>query len=73
MKHTIARTNVKKDESSIAIAPQPITPACFKMIGIAMLPTAEAPVKNLVTSAQLLPHCSWKPNKAKKIHINELE
>lgn len=44
----IASTNTKKDASSIAIAPQPITPACFKIAGIAMLPIAEAPVRNLV-------------------------
>ncbi|PHT48574.1 hypothetical protein CQW23_12782 [Capsicum baccatum] len=44
----------KKDESCNAMAPQPITPACFKIIEIAMLPTVDAPVKNLVASSQLL-------------------
>ena len=53
----MASTNMKYDESSIASAPQPITPACFRIAGIAMLPTAEAPVKNFVTLTQLL-HCS---------------
>lgn len=50
----MANTNTKKEESSIANAPQPITPACFNMAGIAMLPIAEAPVKNLVAFTQLL-------------------
>lgn len=54
MKHKMARTNTKNDESSIVRAPQPITPACFKIAGIAILPTTEAPVKNLVAFNQLL-------------------
>lgn len=49
----MASTSMKKDESSIASAPHPITPECFKITGIAMLPTAEAPVKNLVALTQL--------------------
>lgn len=48
-------TKIKKEESSIASAPQPMTSACFKMDGIAMLPTAEAPVKNFVAFTQLSP------------------
>lgn len=47
-------TKTKNEERSNARAPQPITLACFKMAGIAMLPTAEAPVKNFVAFTQLL-------------------
>lgn len=46
-------TSTKKDESSITRAPQQITPACFNIAGMAMLPTADAPVKNLVAFTQL--------------------
>jgi hypothetical protein len=49
----MAMTNTKNDESSIARAPHPITPACFKITGIAMLPIAEAPVRNFVALTQL--------------------
>lgn len=35
------------------IAPVPIKPACLRIIGIATLPTADAPVKNLAASIQL--------------------
>lgn len=49
----MAIPNMKKDESSIANAPQQMTPACFRITGIAMLPTTEAPVRNLVASIQL--------------------
>ena len=52
-KHKMAIPNTKKDESSIANAPQPITPACLRITGMAMLPTTEAPVINLVASIQL--------------------
>ncbi|QHN77835.1 uncharacterized protein DS421_19g656280 [Arachis hypogaea] len=47
MKHNMANTNTKKDESSIAKGPQPITPECFRMLGMTMLPIVENPVKNL--------------------------
>lgn len=47
---------MKNDESSIARAPQPMTPACFSIAGMAMLPIAEAPVKNLVAFTQLFHH-----------------
>lgn len=50
----MASTKTKNDESSIANAPQLITPACFKIAGIAMLPIAEAPAKNFVAFTQLL-------------------
>lgn len=46
--------NTKNDESSNARAPQQITPACFRIAGMAMLPIADAPVKNLVASTQLV-------------------
>lgn len=49
----MAKTNTNKDESSIARAPQQIMPACFKITGMATLPTADVPVKNLVASTQL--------------------
>jgi hypothetical protein len=49
----MAITKTKNDESSIARAPQPITLACFKITGIAMLPITEAPVRNFVALTQL--------------------
>lgn len=49
----MAETKMKNDESSIINAPQPITPACFSITGIAMLPTVEAPVRNLAAFTQL--------------------
>jgi hypothetical protein len=52
----MAKTNMKKDENSIARAPQLITPACFNMAGMARLPIVEAPVKNLVAFTQLFHH-----------------
>jgi len=52
----MADTNTKNEESSIARAPQLITPACFNMAGMAMLPTADAPLKNLVAFIQLFHH-----------------
>lgn len=52
----MANTKTKKDERSIARAPQPITPACFNIAGMAMLPIVEAPVKNLVAFTQLFHH-----------------
>lgn len=54
MKHRMARMNTKKEESSMTKAPQPMIPACFRIVGIAMLPTTDAPVKNLAASNQLL-------------------
>lgn len=53
MYRTMARPKTKNEESSIARAPQPITSACFKIVGIAMLPTTEAPVRNFVMSTHL--------------------
>lgn len=52
----MAITNIKKDESSITRASQPITPACVNIAGMAILPTVVAPVKNLLAFTQLLHH-----------------
>jgi len=54
----MADTNTKNEESSIARAPQLITPQCFNMAGMAMLPTVDAPLKNLLAFTQLLHHLS---------------
>jgi len=62
-------TNTENEESSIARAPQLITPECFNMAGMAMLPTADAPLKNLIAFTQLLHHLSY--HKLKKIIIIE--
>ena len=45
--------NMKNDVNSISIAPVSIIPACLKMIGIARLPTVDAPVKNFAASIHL--------------------
>uniref|UniRef100_A0A1J3JLE6 Uncharacterized protein n=2 Tax=Noccaea caerulescens TaxID=107243 RepID=A0A1J3JLE6_NOCCA len=42
--------NMKKDVNSMSIAPVSIICACLNMIGIARLPTVDAPVKNLAAS-----------------------
>lgn len=44
---------MKKDVNSMNIAPVPIKSACLRMMGMAMLPTADAPVKNLAASIHL--------------------
>lgn len=44
---------MKKDVNSISIAPVSIIPACLNMIGIARLPTVDAPVKNFAASIHL--------------------
>lgn len=49
----IATPKTTKDDSSIVRAPHPMTPACFRMDGMAMLPTIDAPVKNFVKFTQL--------------------
>ena len=51
--HKIATPKTTKDDSSIVRAPHPMTPACFRMDGMAMLPTIDAPVKNFVKFTQL--------------------
>lgn len=53
--HRIAIPNMKNEDSSIHRAPHPMTSACFRIEGIAKLPTTEAPVKNLVKFTQLFP------------------
>jgi hypothetical protein len=50
----MANTNTKKEDSSNPKAAQPITPACFNMLGMAMPPRVDAPVKNLAKFTQLL-------------------
>eukprot|EP00268_Persea_americana_P040327 TRINITY_DN4000_c0_g1_i1.p2 TRINITY_DN4000_c0_g1~~TRINITY_DN4000_c0_g1_i1.p2 ORF type:complete len:117 (-),score=20.29 TRINITY_DN4000_c0_g1_i1:263-613(-) len=60
----------KNEESSNARAPQPITLACFKMAGIAMLPTAEAPVKNFVAFTQLSPPLEKREEESDPIKNN---
>ena len=42
--------NMKNDVNSMSIAPVSIICACLKMIGIARLPTVDAPVKNFTAS-----------------------
>ncbi|THU49299.1 hypothetical protein C4D60_Mb06t08090 [Musa balbisiana] len=44
---------MKKDVNSINMAPVSIRWACLRIAGIAMLPTADAPVKNLAALIQL--------------------
>jgi len=44
---------MKNDTSSMSIAPVSIICACLRIIGMAMLPTADAPVKNFAASIQL--------------------
>lgn len=51
-KHMTVQTNTRKEKNSIHIAPFPIRSACLRIIGMAMLPTADAPVKNLAASIQ---------------------
>jgi len=52
-KHMTVQAKMKKDVNSISIAPVSIIWACLRIIGIAMLPTADAPVINLAASIQL--------------------
>jgi hypothetical protein len=51
--HKIATAKTTNEDSSMARAPHPIIPACFKIDGIAMLPTIDAPVRNFVKFAHL--------------------
>lgn len=56
---------MKNDVNSINIAPVLINSACLRMMGIAMLPTVDAPVKNLAAST----HLSYQnPTKGRKLH-----
>lgn len=65
----MANINTKKEEISIAKAAQPITPACFNILGMAMPPRVEAPVKNLPKFTQLLHHSAY--HKIKREMINQ--
>lgn len=59
---------MKNDVNSISIAPVSIIPACLNMIGIARLPTVDAPVKNFAASihpppSRLIKNCVEPPPK----------
>jgi hypothetical protein len=49
------------------MAPDSISSACLNIAGIAMLPTAENPVKNLAASAQLFECPPPQPTHQKEI------
>jgi len=51
----IATPKTTKDDNSIVSAPHPMIPACFRIDGMAMLPTIDAPVKNFVKFTQPSP------------------
>lgn len=64
------QTNMKNDTNSMNIAPVWIRSACLRIMGMAMLPTADAPVKNLAASIQpppsrLIRNCVDPPPKNK--------
>lgn len=52
-KHNTVQTNMKKETNSMNMAPVSIIWACLRIIGIAKLPTVEAPVKNLAAPIHL--------------------
>lgn len=52
-KHMTVQTNMTNDVNSIHIAPVSIIWACLRIMGMAILPTADAPVRNLAASIQL--------------------
>lgn len=52
-KQSTVQANMKKEVNSMNIAPVPIKPACLRIMGMATLPTADAPVRNLAASIQL--------------------
>lgn len=45
--------NIKKETNSINIAPVLMKSACLRIIGIAKLPTSDAPVKNFAAFIHL--------------------
>lgn len=51
-KHKTVQTRIKKDVNSISMAGVSIRCACLRIAGMAMLPTADAPVKNFAASIQ---------------------
>jgi hypothetical protein len=64
----MANTNTKKEDSSNPKAAQPITPACFNMLGMAMPPRVDAPVKNLAKFTQLLHHSAYHKTEREMIN-----
>lgn len=52
-KHRTVQTNMKNEVNSMNMAPVPIKSACLSMMGMARLPTADAPVRNFAASIQL--------------------
>lgn len=70
-KHMTVQTKMKNDVNSMNIAPVSIISACLSMMGMAILPTAEAPVINLAASIQpppsrLIRNCVEPPPKNKQ-------
>ena len=63
--HTMASPKTAKEDSSIVRAPHPMTPACVRIDGMAMMPTMDAPVRNLVKFTHL--HAVVKLHKKKKL------
>lgn len=63
---------MKKDVNSMNIAPVPIKSACLRMMGMAMLPTADAPVKNLAASIHLHGKQSQNLNQMTKKEEHEI-
>lgn len=58
-KHSTVQTKMKKETNSMNMAPVSIIWACLRMIGIAKLPTVEAPVKNLAAPIHLEVATTW--------------
>jgi len=67
-KHSTVHTRMKKDVNSMNMAPVSIRPACLRIAGIARLPMADAPVRNLAAlihppSSLLVKKCVDPPPK----------
>ena len=72
MKTQDSADKYEKAKNLIHIAPIPSKSACLKILGIAMLPTDEAPVKNFAASIQQ--QCKIKLYKIKmKINKKQTE
>jgi hypothetical protein len=52
-KHSTVHTRMKKDVNSMNMAPVSIRPACLRIAGMARLPMADAPVRNLAALIHL--------------------
>lgn len=70
-KHSTVQTNMKKETNSMNMAPVSIIWACLRIIGIAKLPTVDAPVKNLAAPihpppSRLIRNCVDPPPKNKQ-------